>query len=129
MVHRPGPPITLNFLRWGWCVHPAAAAGSLGAEAGQRPVEPLAALRAAGPVGRGRLQRLQYLALKTSTPINVTLVASSMPVWMLGVGALFFGQTITRRQLLGAALSMAGVLLVLCRGEWGLLLQVRLVPG
>ena len=35
----------------------------------------------------------------------------------------------TRRQLLGAALSIAGVLLVLCRGQWAVLLQVRLVPG
>src|SRR3989344_57340 len=72
---------------------------------------------------------LQYMALQTSTPINVTLVGSSMPVWMLAVGALFFGETVTRRQLLGALLSMCGVLLVLSRGEWSQLLAFRLVPG
>src|SRR3989344_3188929 len=72
---------------------------------------------------------LQYMALQTSTPINVTLVGSSMPVWMLAVGALFFGATVTRRQLLGALLSMCGVLLVLSRGEWSQLLAFRLVPG
>jgi drug/metabolite transporter (DMT)-like permease len=48
---------------------------------------------------------------------------------MLGVGALFFGQRITGRQVVGAALSIVGVLLVLSRGDWELLLQVRLVPG
>jgi drug/metabolite transporter (DMT)-like permease len=35
---------------------------------------------------------LQYLALQTSTPVNVTLVGSSMPAFMLAIGALFFGQ-------------------------------------
>ena len=62
-----------------------------------------------GLLGVGCYNALQYLALKTSTPINVTLVASSTPVLMLGMGALFFGQRISRRQLLGAALSIAGV--------------------
>ena len=42
---------------------------------------------------------LQYLALHTSTPINVTLVAASGPVWMLAVGSLFFGAPVSRRQL------------------------------
>ena len=77
----------------------------------------------------GCYNALQYLALKTSTPINVTLVAASTPVFMLAIGALFFGQAVSRRQWLGAALSIAGVLLVLGRGRWDLLLQVRLVTG
>src|SRR6185436_6130802 len=51
-------------------------------------------------------------------------VASSIPVFMLALGACFFGQRITGRQVLGAVLSIAGVLLVLCRGE-----LAQLVPG
>ncbi len=82
-----------------------------------------------GLLGVGCYNTLQYLALNTSTPINVTLVASSTPIFMLAVGRLFFGQTISRRQVGGALLSIAGVLLVLCRGEPALLLQLRLLPG
>jgi drug/metabolite transporter (DMT)-like permease len=48
---------------------------------------------------------------------------------MLAIGGLFFGAQITRRQVLGALLSLAGVLLVLCRGEWQQLLALRLVAG
>ena len=59
----------------------------------------------------GLYNTFQYMALKTSTPINVTLVASSTPVFMLAIGAVLFGQRATRRQLLGALLSIAGVLL------------------
>ena len=77
----------------------------------------------------GCYNALQYLALKTSTPLNVTLVASSIPLWMLATGALFFGARISRQQLLGAALSMAGVGVVLSRGEWAHLLELRLVTG
>ena len=44
-----------------------------------------------GLLGIGMYNSLQYLALQSSTPINVTLVASGMPVWMMLVGRLFFG--------------------------------------
>ena len=80
-------------------------------------------------LGVGCYNAQQYLALKTSTPMNVTLVASSVPVWMLVVGALFFGQRIRGQQLAGALMSIVGVLVVLSRGEWALLAEVRLVPG
>jgi drug/metabolite transporter (DMT)-like permease len=48
---------------------------------------------------------------------------------MLGLGALFFHQRITARQVVGAVLSIAGVLLVLARGELEHLAQVRFVTG
>ena len=110
--------ITLNFLRWalafllllplaGW----RAAARQPACGANWRRFAVL------GLLGVGCYNALQYLALKTSTPINVTLVASSSPVWMLGIGALFFGAARHARQVVGALLSMAGVLLVLSRGE------------
>jgi len=123
------PPMTLNFLRWaiafvlllpwaGWLLRPGS------------PLWPRwRRFTVVGLLGVGCYNALQYLALKTSTPLNVTLVAASMPVWMMGVGALFFRQPLTARQLAGAALSVAGVLVVLSRGDWDVLLQVRLVPG
>jgi drug/metabolite transporter (DMT)-like permease len=77
----------------------------------------------------GCYNALQYLALHTSTPINVTLVAASTPVWMLLIGRWFFDARISVRQWLGAALSITGVLLVLGRGEVDILLKLRLVPG
>lgn len=129
LVHDLVPPITLNFLRWAvaFVLLLPLAYGVL------RPDHPVWAhwrrYALLGLLGIGLYNALQYMALQTSTPINVTLVGSSMPVWMLAVGAVFFGVSVTRRQLAGAALSMAGVLLVLSRGEWGQLLALRLVPG
>jgi drug/metabolite transporter (DMT)-like permease len=82
-----------------------------------------------GLLGVGCYNSLLYLALQTSTPINVTLVGSSMPVFMLLVGALFFKQTVRKRQMAGALLSILGVLVVLCRGDWQALAHVHLVVG
>ena len=123
------PPLTLNFLRW------ALAFVLLLPFAWQllrrsSPIWPrMRRYAVLGLLGVGCYNALQYLAVKTSTPINVTLVASSIPFFMLGLGALFFGQRITRRQVIGAALSIAGVLVVLCRGELAQFGQLHFVPG
>ena len=82
-----------------------------------------------GLLSVGDYNALLYLALNTSNPLNVTLVGSSTPVWMLLIGRYFFGVSISLSQGMGAALSMLGVLVVLCRGQLELLLQVRLVTG
>lgn len=123
------PPITLNFLRWAlaFLLLLPLAGWVLRRGSGLWPHWKRFAVL--GLLGVGAYNALQYLALQTSTPLNVTLVAASSPVWMLGIGALFFGQRVTQRQLVGAMLSIAGVLVVLSRGDWQLLMQVRLVPG
>lgn len=123
------PPMTLNLLRWvlaallllplaGWVLRPGS---------GLWPHWRRYAVL--GLLGVGAYNSLQYLALHTSSPMNVTLVASSIPIFMLAVGALFFGQRVTGRQLAGAGLSVSGVLLVLARGDLSALARVQLVPG
>ena len=129
LVHELVSPITLNFLRWvlAFVMLLPFASGLLRPDSLLWPHWRRYALL--GLLGVGCYNGLQYLALKTSSPINVTLVASSTPIFMLGMGRIFFGQTVTARQMAGAGLSIAGVLLVLCRGQWSLLMQLRLVPG
>ncbi|WP_092938225.1 DMT family transporter [Paracidovorax wautersii] len=129
LVHTMVPPLTLNFIRWvlAFAILLPLAWRVL------RPDSPLwphwRRYALLGLLGIGCYNALQYLALQTSTPLNVTLVGSGLPVWMLVIGALFFGAPVTRRHVMGALLSIAGVLVVLSRGEWGQLLALRLVPG
>lgn len=123
------PPITLNFLRWvlafvlllplaGWVLRPGS------------PLWPhWRRFALLGLLGVGSYNALQYLALTTSTPMNVTLVAASMPVWMLLLGRLLYGVPVSRRAALGTALSLAGVATVLSRGDLNQLLAVQFVPG
>jgi drug/metabolite transporter (DMT)-like permease len=129
MVNAMVPPMMLNLLRWtiafvlllplsAWVLRTDSSMW-----ASWRRFSVL------GLVSVGLYNALQYLALHTSSPINVTLVASSGPVWMLLVGRLFFGATIQPRQLAGAVLSIAGVLLVLSRGHPDALQNIRFVVG
>lgn len=123
------PPLTLNLLRW-------VLAGLILLPLAWRALVPLSRitqrwpyLLAVGVLGVGAFNSLQYLALVSSSALNVTLVAASMPVWMLAVGALCYGEHPTRRQLLGAVLGLAGVVVVIGRGSLQALLQVQFVAG
>lgn len=126
------PPLALNALRWllagvlllplGWRVvatPPARAAV-------RRRWRELALL---GFLGVGCYNALQYLALTTSTPINVTLIAASSPLWMMGIGAVLYGVRPRGREWVGAACSLAGVLVVLSRGDPSALARVHFVTG
>jgi drug/metabolite transporter (DMT)-like permease len=129
LVNQVVPPIMLNFLRWAIALvillplaYPLLAKGS----GLYRHWKKLSVL---GLLGIGLYNALQYLALQTSTPINVTLVAASMPVWMLLIGRVFFSAPVSGMQVVGAGLSIAGVLVVLSRGDLHQLMQMHLVPG
>lgn len=123
------PPMTLNFLRW-------AIAFLILLPLAWQILRPTSSLwprwrryMMLGLLGVGCYNALMYLALHTSTPLNVTLVGASVPVWMLLTGTLFFNQRISRMQVLGSVLSIAGVMAVLSRGELARLAQIQFVAG
>ena len=123
------PPLTLNLVRWilAFMLLLPLAHSVL------RRTSPLWShwkhYAVLGLLGVGCYNSLLYLSLQTSTPINVTLVGSSTPIFMLLIGKLFFSQIMRKRQIAGALMSILGVLVVLCRGEWQALANVHLVMG
>ncbi len=129
LVHDMVPPLMLNFLRWAIALLILVPLGSRIFRSGGELWQHRRQLAVLGLLGIGMYNALQYLALQTSTPINVTLVAASMPVWMLLIGWLFFNAGVSRKQIIGAAFSIGGVLLVLSRGDLRQLLAMRLVAG
>lgn len=126
------PPLMLNALRWTGALILLLLLGRAAVATPARRAAILARwpyFVVLGALGVGAYNALQYLALTTSTPINVTLIAASMPLWMLSVGALFFHERPRGQQLLGAALSLAGVATVMSRGHPSALAQVQFVQG
>jgi drug/metabolite transporter (DMT)-like permease len=126
------PPLALSALRWALAallLLPLATA--LWRDPAERRIARAAwpYLLVIGTLGIGTFNALQYVALLTSTPLNVTLINASMPLWMLAVGALAFGERPARRQFVGALLSLAGVAIVIGRGAWRTLIDVHFVPG
>ncbi len=129
MVRDAVPPMTLNLLRWTIALLVLLPLGRAVFAPGSGVLANWRRYSMLGLLGIGLYNSLQYLALQSSTPINVTLVASGMPVWMLLVGRVFYGAPVRRRQVIGALLSIAGVLVVLCRGDIHQLAALRLVAG
>lgn len=126
------PPLMLNALRWWTALLLLLPLGWGAVSSAERRAQILARWRplaVLGLLGVGAYNALQYQALQTSTPINVTLIASSTPLWMLLIGLLFHGERIRAAQAVGAVLSIAGVLVVLVRGNVAGLADIRLVPG
>ena len=122
-------PITLSAVRWG-------IAAILLLPLGWRVFKPSSSLwknktrfLILGLLGVGSYNALLYLALQTSTAINVTLIGSSMPIWMLFIGAFFYGVRPNLLQIFGAAISIFGVALVLTRGDLETILSLQAVPG
>ncbi|MDO8299235.1 DMT family transporter [Lacisediminimonas sp.] len=129
LVHDLVPPMTLNFFRWTIALMILLPFGGHVLRRSSVLWQHWRRYALIGLLGVGMYNGLQYLALQTSTPINVALVGAGMPVWILLVGVLFFKSRVTRLQIAGSVVSIAGVLLVLCRGDIDQLLALRLVPG
>jgi drug/metabolite transporter (DMT)-like permease len=129
LVRDAVPPMTLNLIRWSIALMILVPLGRAALRAGSGILSNWKRYSLLGLLGVGLYNSLQYLALQSSSPINVTLVASGVPVWMLLVGRLFFKVPVRRRQVVGALLSIAGVLVVMCRGDLAQLAALRLVAG
>ncbi|WP_128113331.1 DMT family transporter [Polynucleobacter necessarius] len=122
-------PITLSAVRWG-------LAALLLLPLGWRVFKPESALwqnkkrfLLLGLFGVGSYNVLLYLALQTSTAINVTLIGASMPIWMLFIGAVFYQVKPSILQMIGAVVSLLGVGIVLTRGDLAALLSMQMVIG
>ena len=126
------PPLQLNLMRWGLALLILLPMGWHALKTPEQRAalwERRVPLSILGLLGVGAYNALQYLALTTSTPLNVTLIAASSPLWTLSIGALFYGQKPRPRELISAACSLAGVLLVLSRGDLARLADIAFVPG
>ena len=125
-------PLWLNAVRWMLAFVLLLPLGwrALGTPAARAQIRTRwAHLAVLGLIGVGAYNALQYMALRTSTPLNVTLIASSSPVWAMVVGALGYKVIPTRLQLIGAVLSLAGVALVMSRGNPAALADIQFVQG
>jgi drug/metabolite transporter (DMT)-like permease len=60
---------------------------------------------------------LIYTAMHTTTAINAALVNSAIPVFIIMFARIFYAQTISLRQHMGIALSLAGVATIILQGD------------
>lgn len=82
-----------------------------------------------GALGIGAFNTLLYRGLQTTTALNSMLIQSAQPALILMLGGLVMRDRTSVRQIAGVLVSLAGVLIVIARGDLALLLALRLNAG
>ncbi|ABK99607.1 DMT family transporter [Pelobacter propionicus] len=70
-----------------------------------------------GLLGVAGFNTLLYIALQSTTATNALLIDSTIPVFIALLSWLFGEGALTRRQLLGVLVSLAGVITIICRAD------------
>jgi len=124
------PPITLNFLRWvvALLILFPFVYSQLKTD-WELDKKHWRFFAVTGFLGSSCYNSLQYLALITSNPINITLITASGPIFTLLVGRACFSSPIGPAAALGAIVSLLGVTWVLIRGHLDNIVNIAFVPG
>jgi drug/metabolite transporter (DMT)-like permease len=124
------PPVSLSALRW---MLPCVIAGLL---ARKHLVRDWPAIKAhwkpmlvLGLSGGAVFSALQYVGLQYTTAVNVSVLNSLGPVFILAAVAIMFGETLRPVQLGGIAISLAGVLFIVTRGDLAMLAELSFNYG
>ncbi len=80
-------------------------------------------------LGIGPYNAFTYVGLQYTTATNGVILNSAVPVMIIVLGWLVYRDTITRVQGLGLAVSLAGVLAILTRGDASVLARMSLNKG
>jgi len=124
------PPVALAFWRWigafllvlPFCARPLWQ----GRRAILKEWPDLAML---GALGMGVCGAVVYYGAATTTATNIGLIYASSPVMIIVMARLFYGESMSRRQLAGVALSLLGVLVIIAKGDWHTLTGLRFTIG
>jgi drug/metabolite transporter (DMT)-like permease len=82
-----------------------------------------------GTIGVGTHNALAYLALNYTTATNGVILNSTIPVMIIAMAWIFFGERLSRLQLVGVGVSLCGVLMILSQGSFEVLANFRLNVG
>ena len=123
-------PLTLNF--WRWMVAVVALAPF--ALRGLRAQLPLVRRHAGylaflAFLGVALFQSLVYLGLRSTAAVNAVLINCSAPLFILLCAWIIERERATLRELAGILVAVAGILVILCRGDLAALRQLEFHAG
>lgn len=129
-LHDSVPPVTLAF--WRWCIALLLlmpwVAGPLRRQ-WRGIVSNWKVMLLLSLLGVATYNTLNYTALQTTTATNSALINSVCVVLIIVVNFILFGVRASAWQWMGVALSLAGTLVIVCRGDLAVLTGLELVRG
>jgi len=129
-AHSDIPPLNLTFWRWlaaGLILLPFVARGMWLHRALIR--QHFALLLVLAVTGMVMFHSFTYIALGTTTAINAAVVLASMPMVIPVISVLMGDERLCPRQGLGIAISVLGVVAIVSRGDWNVLINLSFTPG
>jgi len=123
-------PVSLNFWRWAIAVVVLAPFALPGLAAKRAVIRRHAAILALlALLSVSIFQSLVYLGLQSTTAVNAVLINCAGPLFILLFAWLIDGERASLRQLAGFLVSVAGILVILSRGEPARLAQLEFHSG
>jgi drug/metabolite transporter (DMT)-like permease len=122
-------PMMLTFSRWIICCLALALTARQEIAAHWRALLPSwRSIALMGALGFTGFNALFYAAAHHTTAINIAIIQGTIPVLVL-VGSFLFGTRITRLQVVGVVMTLAGIAVVASRGELALLASLAFNVG
>ena len=82
-----------------------------------------------GALGMGICGAFVYVGADTTTATNIGLIYASSPIFIVLIARLFYDEAIGLRQALGIAVCLAGVLVIIARGDLSVLTGLHFHEG
>ena len=124
------PPMAMTFLRWLFAIVMLAPFAWPHVRR-DWPIVRRAwkALLVLGVIGVGTHNAFAYMGLNYTTATNALILNSFIPVMVITLSWIFLRERLTPLQLAGVGVSLAGVLVILTRGDIAVLTSVKLNGG
>ena len=82
-----------------------------------------------GSMGCGVCGAFPFLAGETTTVINMGIIYTSSPVFIILISYFFFSENIDQQKLIGLAACLVGVFTIIIKGDFNLLLDLKFTIG
>ena len=130
MLTQDVPPITVSFLRWlAACLFLVPLCGPAFVRSWPLIRQHWKFFFLASITGSSLFSCLIYLAAVTSSALNMSLIATSSPVFTLVLARIFLKEALFPLKVLGILLALCGVILLITRGDLQVLLHLRIQTG
>jgi drug/metabolite transporter (DMT)-like permease len=124
------PPVALAFWRWSLTLVFLFPYAGRAFFAGWRELwAEWPVLLLLGFLGMGVCGAPVYIGARTTSATNIGLIYAITPIFIVVISWIGWRETVTRRQVLGIVLALAGVLTIIARGDPRFLLTLDFVPG
>ena len=82
-----------------------------------------------GAMGCGVCGAFPFIAGISTTVTNMGIIYTSSPIFIILLSIIFFNEKISLSRFFGLIISLLGVLMIICKGDIGLLMNFRFTSG